>query len=57
MTACIHKSDSVESREGYEACLHGLRRDRNPYFPQDSKPSVEWFKGWDIAECEIKGRR
>jgi len=48
--------DSVEGREGYEACLHGLRRDRNPYFPQDSKPAVEWFKGWDKAAREIKGR-
>lgn len=48
---------SIEANEGYQACLHNIRRDRNPYFPQDSTPAIEWFKGWDRAAREMKGKR
>lgn len=51
------EASSVESTEGYNACLCNLRRDRNPYFPQDSVPAVEWFKGWDKAARQLKGKR
>lgn len=53
ITLCL----SIEANEGYNACLHGIRRGLNPYFPQDSIPAIEWFKGWDTAAKAIKGKR
>lgn len=52
-----NEANSIEGREGYNACLHGIKRELNPYMPHDSVPAIEWFKGWDTAARHIKGKR
>lgn len=48
---------SIEVNEGYSACLHNIKRERNPYFPHDSAIGQAWFRGWDMAALSLKGKR
>lgn len=53
----VRLDQSIECNEGYNACLHGIKRALNPYMPHDSVPAIEWFKGWDLAARNLKGKR